>query len=129
MNELTHHGILGMKWGVRRTDAQLSRTRGRPKRDDWSEDAKTASDLKKKKISQMSNAELKKLTERNQLELQYKRINKPAIQKGLATAATLTAAMGTIVALYNAGSKAVSVGKKVVDSLGDYVIKDMMKHM
>lgn len=27
-NELKHYGILGMKWGVRRTEAQLRRARG-----------------------------------------------------------------------------------------------------
>ena len=30
-NELTHYGILGMKWGVIRTEAQLARARGSTK--------------------------------------------------------------------------------------------------
>lgn len=38
---LTHYGILGMKWGVRRTEAQLARARG---------ESKLSEDKKKKQI-------------------------------------------------------------------------------
>jgi len=41
-----------------------------------SEDSKLASSLKKKKVSEMSNEELKKLTTRLQLEKQFKDLNK-----------------------------------------------------
>lgn len=79
-NELRHYGILGMKWGVRK-----NRTRGVSKKRDMSSDAKDAANLKKKKVYQMSNAELKKLNERMQLERTYsdlKRKKASQIKKG-----------------------------------------------
>lgn len=75
-NELRHYGILGMKWGVRRSQAQLARIGKKAKKQDWSEDAKTAAEIRTKKVKQMSNAELKKLNERTRLEKEYKNLNK-----------------------------------------------------
>lgn len=75
-NELTHYGILGMKWGVRRSQAKLARIGKRAKKGGWSEDAESAAKIKTKKVKQMSNAELKKLNERTRLENEYKNLNK-----------------------------------------------------
>lgn len=41
MDELKHHGIKGMKWGVRRSRAQLARLSGRNKDDISDNEAKT----------------------------------------------------------------------------------------
>ena len=69
---LAHYGILGMKWGVRRTEAQLARVRGKKKSsselDDEKENAKSA---KPKKVSEMSDAELRERLNRINMEDQY----------------------------------------------------------
>ena len=75
-NELTHYGILGMKWGVRRSQKQLARISNKAKKKGWSEDAETAAKLKTKSLNQMSNAELKKFNERKRLENEYKQLTK-----------------------------------------------------
>ena len=75
-NYLQHYGIPGMKWGVRRSQAQLARISKRAKKKGWSEDAETAAKLRTKNVKQMSNAELKKLNERTRLENEYKNLNK-----------------------------------------------------
>lgn len=75
-NELRHYGVLGMKWGVRRSQKQLARISKKSKKQNWSEDAKTAAEIKTKKLKQMSNAELKKLNERKRLENEYASLNK-----------------------------------------------------
>ena len=54
-NELMHHGIKGQRWGVRRTPAQLG-YKTKPKKRIMSEDAIVANKLKKKQVSEMSNA-------------------------------------------------------------------------
>ncbi|MGN1394183.1 MAG: hypothetical protein ACI4V7_09185 [Succinivibrionaceae bacterium] len=79
-NYLQHYGILGMRWGVRRSKQSSGSSNGfrkkKVKTDGWSDDAKTAYEIKKKKVKQMSNAELRKLNERTLLEKQYKDLNK-----------------------------------------------------
>lgn len=80
-NELQHHGIPGQKWGVRRFQKKDgSLTAAGRKRQRMSQDAREASMIKKKKLSEMSNAELRKLNDRQTLERNYK--SNKAIAKG-----------------------------------------------
>lgn len=132
-NELYHHGIKGQKWGVRRyqnKDGTSIGSRSRRK-DSWSEDYRTAKTLKKKKISQMSNTELRKLNERQNLEKTYKQMNKSHIAKGVAFVASAAAITNTAVNLYNNSSKLVGLGKtagnRILDAAGNVVMKDLAK--
>lgn len=107
---LEHFGIPGMKWGVRR--AKNSRRSG-------SEDYQKMRDLKKKGRKNLSNAELKAVNERLQLERSYKDLNPNAITKGkkfLATTVTVGTGLATLYALSN--SKMVDAVKtKIANSI------------
>ena len=103
---LEHFGILGMHWGVHRA---------RPS----SADSITKKTLKKKKVHEMSDAELKTLTNRLQLEKTLQNLSPGVLTKGknyvdkiIAVGATVTA----LVALYNtpAGKTVINVVKKIV---------------
>ena len=74
-NYLQHYGILGMRWGIRRSSSKSSFSKKKDRTEGWSEDAKTVSKIKNKKVNQLSNAELRKLNERLLLERQYKDLN------------------------------------------------------
>jgi hypothetical protein len=67
---LEHYGIKGMRWGVRR------------KRKPSSSDAKTVAALRKKKASELSNEELRKVNERLALEKTYRTVNSSASSRG-----------------------------------------------
>lgn len=73
MSSLSHYGVLGMKWGRRRGLSSSSTSS--------SDHIKTAS-LKKKKLNEMSNQEIKDLTTRLQLERQYADLNKLSVASG-----------------------------------------------
>ena len=65
---LKHYGVLGMRWGKRKgrkTVSSISKS---------SPEHQTKEKLKKKKLHEMTNAELKTLNERLQLEKSYKEL-------------------------------------------------------
>ena len=112
-NELYHYGVKGMKWGVRKDRSKSSG--GSRRKESWSDDAREASTIKKKKVKQMSNSELKKLNERTRLEQEYSRLNPSAIQKGWKFVAGAAGVMGTALAVYNNSNQFVQIGKKFMN--------------
>ena len=118
-DELYHYGILGMRWGRRKESVagsglKISGKVKNTKKNNLSDDAKEAYKLKRKKLSEMSNAELKKLNERTNLERNYKQNNPGALKTGMAIAGTVAAALGTVVALYSNGHKIIKIGQAIV---------------
>lgn len=70
-NELYHHGIKGMKWGIRRTPAQLGH---RP--------AKPTTSQRKSEMKKMSDTELRNRINRIQMERQYMQLTAPEVSAG-----------------------------------------------
>ena len=81
IDQLYHHGIIGMRWGRRRYQnedgsrtrlgKQQDRTSGRDKR---AEEYKKTTEAKKKGTQRLSNDDLKKINERLMLEQTYKKL-------------------------------------------------------
>lgn len=79
MNELYHFGVKGMKWGVRK-DRKRSVSSKRSRSD--SKDYTESRDLLKKSPNKLSNAEIRKINERLNLEQQYSNLTTSQKQKG-----------------------------------------------
>lgn len=125
INKLTHSGIKGMKWGVRRyQNKDGSLTPAGKKRYPISEDSKKVSEIRKKRVREMSNQELKDANNRLQLERQYKDltkkqgVGKKAVKAFIATAGTLSAVTAAA-ATYK------KLGGQALDAIGDWVVKDI----
>lgn len=70
MDDLKHFGIPGMKWGIRRKNPR------------GSADYQRTKVLRKKKLEDLTNEEIKELNNRLQLERQYKDLTKKPISFG-----------------------------------------------
>lgn len=121
---LAHWGIKGMKWGRRRyqnADGSLTPA-GKKRYDDSHEDYRRAHD--KKKVSQMSDRELRERNNRLQMERQYadltrkKGNGKKIINAFVSTAGTITAVAGAY-ATYK------TLADKGIDKIGDWVVKSI----
>lgn len=80
-NIMYHHGIKGMKWGVRRNPSQLSRARGSSE-SDADKTVKTERKTAAKNRRTMSDADLKKRIERLKLEREFKSLTEEDIAPG-----------------------------------------------
>ena len=114
-NELYHYGVLGMKWGVRKSrGGGVSKTgrRGRTakERPPAHEDYKKAHS--KKPVREMSDAELRSRINRLDMERRYQELNPSAKNRGrkyvnsiIKTGTTIATATGTALTIYSNADK------------------------
>lgn len=114
-NELYHYGVLGMKWGVRRSPAQIARvSKGK---NTVSEDYERAH--KKTKVKYMSDKELRDTNNRLQMERQYEQLTEKKKSAGRKFVTGVLVASATAVA-----TKYVT---KHMESGVQWVAKSLMK--
>ena len=127
-SELSHHGVLGMRWGHRKQSLSSSKKNHR-----INSDAEEAQKLRKKKLDELSNEELSKLNKRTQLEQTYKQLNPGKIKKAIKCAAIASAALGTFAKLYTNGKNAIGIGKEIknttMQSFGKMSINSLEKYV
>ena len=102
-NELYHYGVLGMKWGVRRSRKSVS---SKKTKNVGHEDYKKAHSSKN--VNQMSDAELRCRLNRLQMEQQYSNLSAGTVNKGkqyfnkvMKAATTVAAITTTGLTIYN----------------------------
>lgn len=127
-NELYHHGIKGMKWGVRRTPAQLGHDTGgvdlqkAKKKVDAAntivnetrninnnvskKQAKKAQKQKMAEVKSMSDKELRERVNRLNMEQQYMRMSSEQMNVGRANVNSVLNNVGTVV---NVASSALAI--------------------
>ena len=106
-NELSHHGIKGMRWGVRRyqnEDGSLT-------------DAGKRRLNPKKAIQKMSNEELEAINKRLTLESEYKNLRYEESKRGREAAEKALKAIG-VVGITAIGIAGVTVGKEALKKFG-----------
>ena len=80
-NELNHYGVKGMHWGVRRSEAQLSRgKRGKKPSEDKQRKASMRKDVRNRRT--MSTSELKSKIERLKMQKQLKDLTEEELSPG-----------------------------------------------
>lgn len=118
---LYHFGIKGMKWGIRRyqnKDGSLT-AEGRQRYNDDYKRAHTG-----KKVSEMSDAELRTINNRLQMERQYANLTKKT-SKGKQIVNQIVGIAGTISTIAGAYQTYKKYGTQAIEAIGDLVIDEL----
>lgn len=110
-SELMHYGVLGMKWGHRKTASSISRSKTIK---NYHEDYLKVHDGKK--AYQLSDSELKKRNKRLQAEEQYTRMTQSQ-NKGKKAVKAIIGFAGTLNTAYGAYKTYERFGRKIVGKI------------
>lgn len=80
-DELYHHGIKGMKWGIRRSRAQLGYSSS-PRKTKKQAQKVSSKQQRRNEMKNMSDAELRSRINRIQMEKQYMQLTEPQLSPG-----------------------------------------------
>lgn len=104
---LMHHGVKGMKWGVRKKAVSTGRkvrnkasSLNKKRISSYSKDYRETRTLRRKSSKKLSNDELKTLNKRMELEQNYNRLSTSSVNRGMNVARKLVGVAGTIGGLY-----------------------------
>lgn len=125
-NALKHYGVLGMKWGVRRSPEQLARARGRRKADKAIK-AKRRQQYANRRL--LSDGDLDRFTKRLEKEKRLRELTESEITPGQKFVKAITSDAGKI-ALTSAISGAIGYGLKAamkkefnLSEAANYIVK------
>lgn len=133
---LYHHGVKGMKWGVRKdkkSGGSSGKGRTVKRKIVKSQDALEYEALKKKKREELSNEELRKVNNRGKLIQENKKINPGTIAKGILIASAAITVIGTVEKLHSKTKPYIDAGVKagkratnnIIDSFGDHMVTEL----
>ena len=97
---LMHYGVLGMKWGRRKFQSSVRKSKKQKRADSYSSDYQETRKMRRKSSKKLSNDELKKLNNRMRLEQEYNRLSTSQVNRGLEVTKKTVAIAGTIGGLY-----------------------------
>lgn len=124
MDLIYHSGIKGMKWGIRRyqnKDGSLT-PQGKIR---YSEDYKRAHSGKN--IKEMSDAELRNVNNRLQMERQYSSLTRKT-SRGKKIVQTLITTAGTLAAAEGAYKTYKKYGAQAINAIGNLVVSELRKN-
>lgn len=107
---LEHHGVKGMKWGVRHDPKTRRRI---------SSDHRKTAEIRKHRPHELSNKQLQNANQRAVLEQNFRRLNPSTAQQGAAMVKGFLAAAATGVTVFNlinspAGKALIQAGKNFI---------------
>ncbi len=121
---IQHYGKKGMRWGVRNKTKTAIKSRNAGRKEKTSSDFKELKNLRGKHSSTLSNADLKKINERMNLEQNYNRLNAGKVRSGKAKMEFMIGTVGVGATAYNlvdskAGKAIRELGKRVITKTAD----------